>query len=75
MKVKDNQLFLMTDHQLSDHLHQLARQITFHNAAEGDAYYRELPQLTQAQADFREAMGVAYQRGVDFVPPPEGYLL
>jgi hypothetical protein len=65
----------LADAELVARLDLLARRISYHNAAEGSQYTRELPLLQAARKDFYAALKVAAERGLMFESEGKGYLL
>lgn len=65
----------MSDAEILAQLHTLANRISYHNAAEGAAYTRELPSLRAAQAEFYALLSVAHLRDISFSTEGKGYLL
>lgn len=66
---------LLADAELVSRLDLLARRISYHNAAEGSQYAKELPQLQEARKGFYAALKVAAGRGLMFETEGKGYLL
>lgn len=54
----------MGDVELIAHMHELARRLSYFNAAEGDAYTKERPFREATKAKFWTAYGIAKDRGL-----------
>lgn len=54
----------MTDDELIAYTHRAASDLSYHNAAEGEQYFKEAPQADEARGRYRRGRDAMEERGL-----------
>ena len=57
----------MTDKELTAYTHKAASDLSYHNAAEGDQYFKEAAQADEARGRYRRGRDAMAERGLEWV--------
>lgn len=63
----------MTDKELTAYTHKAASDLSYHNAAEGDQYFKEAAQADEARGRYRRGRDAMAERGLEW--ENKGYLI